>query len=189
MKKAFCAAALAALALACVSIFLLPDAASHLTALAPTGEVGFAMATLAANKRRDYQLGDHEEYPVVASDIIYQGAAVGENGSGYARPLTAGDPFLGFAEAIADNSSGAAGAITVNVKKRGNVVLEISGIAITDNDRPVVYASDDDTFTLTASTNSPIGRVSRWISTGLAVVEFDASMAAEIAARAAGDAA
>lgn len=147
------------------------------------------MTTLAANKLRDYQMGDKEEYPVIAADIIYQGAVVGENGSGYSRPLQAGDPFQGFAEAIADNSGGAAGAITVFVKKRGNIVLPISGLAVTANDRPVVYASDDDTFTLTATSNSPIGRVSRWISTGLAVVEFDADMAAEIAARLAGDAA
>lgn len=134
------------------------------------------MATLAANKQRDYQMGDKEEYPVVAADIIYQGAAVGENGSGYARPLVAADPFLGFAEAKADNSAGAAGAIAVNVKKRGNIVLDISGIAITANDRPAVYASDDDTFTLTATGNTLIGYVSRWISTGRAVVEFDAAL-------------
>jgi len=134
------------------------------------------MTTLAANKQRDYQMGDKEEYPVIAADIIYQGAAVGENGSGYARPLVAADPFLGFAEAKADNSDGAAGAINVNVKKRGNIVLEISGLAITANDRPAVYASDDDTFTLTATSNTLIGYVSRWISTGVAVVEFDAAL-------------
>ncbi|TPK38998.1 cytoplasmic protein [Mesorhizobium sp. B2-5-3] len=136
------------------------------------------MATLAANQLRDYQLGDKEEYPVIAADIIYQGAAVGENGSGYSRPLVAGDPFQGFAEAIADNSAGAAGAINVNVKKKGNIVLPISGAAITTNDRPLVYASDDNTFTLTATSNSLIGTVSRWVSTGIAIVEFDAGLAA-----------
>lgn len=146
------------------------------------------MTTLAANKLRDYQLGDNEEYPVIADDKIYQGAAVGEDGSGYSRPLVAGDPFQGFAIALADNTGGAAGAIGVNVRKRGNIVLPISGLAVTANARPVVYASDDDTFTLTASTNSPIGRVSRWISTGVAVVEFDALAAREIAERLAGDA-
>lgn len=145
------------------------------------------MTTLAANKLRDYQLGDNEEYPVIADDVIYQGAAVGENGSGYSRPLVAGDPFQGFAIAEANNAGGAAGAVTVNVRKRGNICLPISGIGITANDRPVVYASDDDTFTLTASTNSPIGRVTRWVSTGVAVVEFDAAMAREIAERVAGD--
>ncbi|MDR7220351.1 hypothetical protein [Aminobacter aminovorans] len=134
------------------------------------------MTTLAANKVRDYQMGDKEEYPVIAADIIYQGAAVGENGSGYARPLVAGDPFMGFAESKADNAAGAAGAINVNVKKRGNIVLPIAAIAITANDRPAVYASDDDTFTLTASTNTLIGYVSRWVSTGVAVVEFDTAL-------------
>lgn len=134
------------------------------------------MTTLAVNKTRDYQLGDNEEYPVIASDIIYQGAAVGENGSGYSRPLVAGDPFQGFAISKADNSLGAAGAINVNVRARGRIILPISSLAITANDRPAVYASDDDTFTLTASTNTLIGYVSRWISTGLAVVEFDAAL-------------
>ncbi|WLR92174.1 hypothetical protein [Shinella zoogloeoides] len=175
MKTVYLAVGLALLAVGCLAL-LSPDVATHLATIPAADGVGFAMATLAANKTRDYQLGDKEEYPVVASDIIYQGAAVGENGSGYARPLVAGDPFLGFAEAIADNSAGAAGAIGVNVRKRGNIVLPISAIAITANDRPAVYASDDDTFTLTASTNTLIGYVSRWVSTGIAVVEFDAAL-------------
>ncbi len=132
------------------------------------------MTTLSADLPRDYQLGDLEEYPVIASDIIYEGAAVGENGAGYARPLQAGDPFLGFATETADNSAGSAGDIRVTVKSRGRVKLAISGLAITANDRPAVYASDDDTFTLTEGSNSLIGTVSRWDSTGYGIVEFDA---------------
>lgn len=132
------------------------------------------MTTLAVDTPRTYQVGEIEEYPVIAADIIYEGAAVGENASGYSRPLVAGDPFQGFAEQKADNSAGAAGAVNVRVKTRGRVVLPIAAIAITANDRPAVYASDDNAFTLTASTNSLIGYVSRWVSTGIAVVEFDA---------------
>lgn len=147
------------------------------------------MTTLAVNKPRAYELGDIQEYPVIAADIIYEGAAVGENGSGYARPLQAGDPFLGFAERIVDNSAGAAGDKRVRVKRKGQVQLAVSGAsAITANDGPLVYASDDDTFTLTATSNSPIGRISRWIESGVAVVDFDASLAAEVVARVAGDA-
>jgi hypothetical protein len=134
------------------------------------------MTTLAADKVREYQLGELEDYPVIASDIIYQGAAVGENGAGYSRPLVAGDPFQGFADRIADNSAGVAGAINVRVKTRGRITLPIAALAITANDRPAVYASDDDTFTLTASTNTLIGYVSHWTSTGFAVVEFDAAL-------------
>ncbi len=134
------------------------------------------MTTLAKNKTREFSLGDEEEYPVVAADIIFQGAAVGENGAGYSRPLVAADPFQGFAIAQADNSTGGAGETTVRVKARGRIVLDIAGIAITANDRPAVYASDDDTFTLVAAGNSLIGYVSRWISAGTALVEFDAAL-------------
>lgn len=132
------------------------------------------MTTLAADKVRAYQLGELEEYPVVAADIIYQGAAVGENGSGYARPLVAGDRFLGFADARVDNSAGSAGDKRVVVKTRGRAQLPIAALAVTANDRPAVYASDDDTFTLTATSNSLIGYVSRWVETGVGIVEFDA---------------
>lgn len=134
------------------------------------------MATRASDIARNFQLGDLEDYPVIASDIIYEGSAVGENGSGYARPLVAADPFLGFAQRKADNSAGAAGAINVTVRTRGKVQLAISSIAITANDGPAVYASDDDTFTLTATSNTLIGYVSRWVETGIAIVEFDAAL-------------
>jgi hypothetical protein len=134
------------------------------------------MTTRATDIARNFQLGELEDYPVIASDIIYEGSAVGENGSGYARPLVAADPFLGFAQRKADNSAGAAGDISVRVRTRGKAQLPISGIAITANDLPAVYASDDDTFTLTATSNSLIGYVSRWVETGVAIVEFDASL-------------
>jgi hypothetical protein len=136
------------------------------------------MTTLAADKPREFFLGDMAEYPVIASDVIYEGAAVGENASGYARPLVAQDPFLGFAQRTVDNSAGAAGAKTVVVKRRGVIKLPISGLAITANDRPKVYASDDDTFTLVSTSNTLIGTVMQWIETGYAYVEFNADMAA-----------
>lgn len=132
------------------------------------------MATLAADTPRTYEIGDRNDIGVIASDIIYEGAAVGENGSGYARPLTAGDKFLGFCEQKADNSAGAAGAINVTVKQRGRIQLAIASLAITDIGNPV-YASDDDTFVLTQSTNSYIGRCIRFVSSGVGIVEFDAS--------------
>lgn len=134
------------------------------------------MATLAADTPRAFELGDIEEYPVIADDTIFEGAAVGENASGYSRPLVAADPFQGFAERKADNTGGSAGDVNVRVKTRGKVQLAIASIAITANDRPAVYASDDGTFTLTATSNSLIGYVSRWVSTGIAIVEFDAAL-------------
>jgi hypothetical protein len=131
------------------------------------------MTTLAVDVPRAFALGDIDEYPVIASDIIYEGAAVGENGSGYARPLVATDPFLGFCLEQVDNSAGSAGDKRVRVLRRGSVTLPISGLAITSNDQVAVYASDDNTFTLTSASNTKIGWVRRWVSTGVAVVEFD----------------
>ena len=134
------------------------------------------MATLAADSPRQYLPGDLSAYPVVATDVIYEGAAVGEDGSGYSRPLVAGDAFQGFAIEQADNSDGSAGDIDVTVRTKGKIQLPIAAIGITANDRAAVYASDDDTFTLTAASNSLIGYVSRWVSTGYAIVEFDAAL-------------
>lgn len=130
------------------------------------------MTTLAADQPREYSQGDFHDYPVIATDIIYQGAAVGDNGSGYARPLQAGDPFRGFADYKADNSTGGAGGIYVRCRTRGRIKLAISSLAITDVGKDV-YASDDDTFTLTQGSNTRIGHVVAWIATGYGIVEFD----------------
>lgn len=132
------------------------------------------MTTLSQDVARAYEQGDRNHIPVIAADIIYEGAAVGDNGSGYARPLTAGDPFRGFAVTQADNSAGSAGAITVEVRHEGRVQLSIGSLAITDVGKPV-YASDDATFTLTATSNSYVGRVIRWVSSGVGVVDFCAA--------------
>jgi hypothetical protein len=132
------------------------------------------MATLAVDTPRAYELGDINELPVIASDIIYEGAAVGENASGYSRPLVAGDPFQGFALKQADNSTGSAGDVRVKVRSRGYAQFAVTGAtAVTANDFPPVYASDDGAFTLTAGSNTLIGNVYRWISSGVCIVHFD----------------
>jgi hypothetical protein len=141
--------------------------------MARTGAV-LGMTTLAANKPRAYEIGDHNDLPMVATDIIYEGAAVGDNGAGLARPLVAADPFLGFAVRQADNAAGAASAARVLVKQRGEIVLSVTGVASADDVGQTVYASDDDTFTLTSTSNSSIGKVARWISGTTCVVYFEA---------------
>lgn len=130
------------------------------------------MATLAVDTPRVYELGDLNSFPVIAADIIYEGAAVGLDGSGDARPLTAGDKFVGFCIQNTDNSTGAAGAVRVQVKTHGEIQLAVGSAAATDVGK-AVYASDDNTFVLTASTNSFIGVIKRWVSSGVAIVAFD----------------
>lgn len=131
------------------------------------------MTTLSADKARAQETGDRNEYPVIASDIIYEGAAVGlVDASGHARPLTSADRFAGFAEKKADNSSGAAAAINVRTIKRGAVSLSVTGAVITDVGQPV-YAQDDDTFSFIKTSGVFIGFMRRFVSSGVAIVEFD----------------
>ncbi len=132
------------------------------------------MTTLSVDRSRSYELGDYNDLPAIGTDIIYEGAAVGSNGTNAHRPLSAGDRFVGFAEARVDNSTGAAGAKYVRVRSKGRVQLPITSFDVTDVGKPV-YASDDDTFTLTQSTNSHIGKAVRFVATGSVIVEFDAN--------------
>ena len=103
------------------------------------------MTTLSEDTARTYELGERNNIGVIASDVLYEGSAIGDNGSGYARPLVGGDPFLGFAKVNADNSSGSAGDINVELHTEGRIKLAVTGALITDVGLPV-YASDDDTF-------------------------------------------
>ncbi len=133
------------------------------------------MPTLAANKPRQFELGSRNEVPMIASDIIYEGAAVGVVVStGHARPLQNGDLFIGFAERTSDNSAGAAAARTVEVYGKGEIQLPVSGAVITDIRQPV-YASDDDTFSFSPVGGVFVGFVKRFVSAGVVVVEFDAA--------------
>jgi hypothetical protein len=134
------------------------------------------MTTLAANKPRAYELGSRNHLPVIAADIIYEGAAVGiVPATGHAQPLTATDRFGGFAAAKADNSAGIAAAINVEVVKAGEIELAVSGAVITDVGQPV-YASDDDTFTFNPASGPFVGFVKRYVSAGYAVIEFNAGI-------------
>lgn len=128
---------------------------------------------LSKNTQYPFEIGDLNELPVLTNVKIYENSLVGVDAStGYARPLTAGDAAQGFAESPADNTGGASGALNVRVKDHGKVVLTVGTIAITDIGK-AVYASDDGTFTLTATSNSYVGTIERWISTGVGLVAFD----------------
>ena len=132
------------------------------------------MTTLAANKPRTFEGGSRNEFPVAASTTIFEGCAVGiVDATGLARKLNAADRFGGFAEAKADNGSGAASAINVRVIESGAIVLAVSGAVITDVGQPV-YATDDDTFVFSPVGGAFVGFVHRFVSAGVVVVSFDA---------------
>jgi hypothetical protein len=136
------------------------------------------MTTLAANKPRAYEGApvrmEDNAIPVIASDIIYEGSAVGlVDATGHGRPLAAGDRFGGFAKEKADNSAGAAAAIKAGVYQQGFVELPVTGAVITDLSQPV-YATDDDTFVFNPVGAVFIGFVHRFVSAGVVIVSFDA---------------
>ena len=134
------------------------------------------MTTLAVDTARDQEIGERNEFPVIAADIIYEGAAVGlVDASGHSQPLTSSDRFAGFAEKQADNSTGAAAAINVRVVKQGSISLSVTGAVITDFGQPV-YATDDNTFVFLPTGAVFIGLVRRFVSSGVVVVEFDAGV-------------
>jgi hypothetical protein len=139
------------------------------------------MAALTANSPKTYEVGDANSLPVKASTEIFLGAAVGL-ASGYARALVAGDIFGGFAEQHVNNVSpglfgapstaGTDGALSILVKRSGRVAAAITSAAVTDINK-AVYMSDDHTFTYTSTSNTLVGRVVKWISTGNVIVEFN----------------
>lgn len=151
------------------------------TAAVDVGMMGFLLflpflfgVTLATNKPRAYEGGSRNELPTIAADILYEGSAIGlVAGTGHTRPLVAGDLFAGFVEAKADNAAGAAAALNVRLIESGKIQLPVTGAVITDVGQPV-YATDDDVFVFSPVSASFIGFVHRFVSAGVAVVDFNA---------------
>ena len=132
------------------------------------------MGQLSAATNRSYDVpAEYNHYGVADDVVIYRGSAVGSL-AGYARQLVAGDTFLGFAEETVDNTTTghSAGGKQIQVRRWGQIQLSVASVAVTDI-MADVYASDGDTFTLVAGSNSFVGKVHRFISSGVASVAFD----------------
>ena len=140
------------------------------------------MATLAADKVRQYELSGEtvfNELPVIATDIIYAGSAVGESTTtGTFRPLSGGDAFAGFCVEKCDNSAGAANDKQVRVRAKGFIWLTITNVDNINDEGATIYASDDDTFTtVNTTTNTAIGKLVRYDAnrTNKGLVYFEAA--------------
>jgi hypothetical protein len=129
------------------------------------------MTALTKDISRIYELGDISEIPVKGGVMIFQGAAVGGNGIGYAKPLQIGDLFLGFAEECVDNLTSPDGTKNIRIRKRGSILLDIPGVTLAAITKSV-YATDDNNFTLVPNNSCYIGKISRIEANGLALVEF-----------------
>ncbi|GHT92618.1 hypothetical protein AGMMS49545_10460 [Betaproteobacteria bacterium] len=100
-------------------------------------------------------------FPVAAGAWIHAGAVVALNADGYAVPGTTATDLqgAGIAQAAADNRTGAAGSVTIAVR-RGCYQLANSAAADTirrcDIGKPC-YIVDDNTVALTATGKSQAG--------------------------------
>lgn len=117
-------------------------------------------------------------YDVVNADICYQGGFAGLS-SGNARPLNAGDSFLGVFKERIDNSGGAAGAERILVITEGVLKeVAVAGATGKTNINAQVYAPDDNpaSLTLTIGSNTCIGHIQSYNPTsGKFDVKFRAS--------------
>ena len=123
---------------------------------------------------RAYEIGTINDLSVAAGVQIFEGSAVGIiAASGLARPLAAGDLFVGVADRGVDNRTGAAAAARVRLREEGKLELPVSALALVDIGKRV-YASDSGTFLLTAAGNSLVGHVHRFVRSGVGIVKFAA---------------
>lgn len=136
------------------------------------------MASLTANRElQRTAVVDKRTLAVAAATHPYKHAFLGL-AAGYARPLIAGDAFAGVAVAEVDNSTGAAGAKTVQAWVVGDFEHALAGVAAANVGQDV-YASDDHTLTLSPTGNSLVGRVQGVAGTDLAIVRITPGAAAQ----------
>jgi hypothetical protein len=114
----------------------------------------------------------NREIGVAAATKIYAGTIVALDASGNAVPATTatGLVIVGVAQALADNTSGAAGAIKVKAKPGVYKMYNLGADAVDANDLGrTCYVTDDQTVSETdgGATKSPAGKVFQLDSDGV----------------------
>ncbi len=131
------------------------------------------MTALTNDTNRVFEVNnDSNAVALAAGTKVFQGSLIGKTTTGYGRALEAGDTAMGFAKDNVDNTDGTDGEKIVEVKSMGKVSLFISGLTIADIGKDV-YASDDNTFTLTSTDNSKVGKIIRFEKSDYAIVYFN----------------
>ena len=130
------------------------------------------MAALTENKEVISKVPGKNVFPVGAAKTIYKGALIMLK-SGYAEGAAtgAGSYYAGVALHSADNSAGSAGDINVECDHEEVLKLDgFTGLAQTDIGK-TVYATDDQTVTLTQGNNIPVGKIVEYINSTTAMVK------------------
>ena len=130
-----------------------------------------------ANQLVKRQDGCRRSYPVEESTRIYQGTLVYINAAGYACDVTATgvNAFAGVAVAEADNTSGADGAINVEVYASGDFELTGTGFAQTDVGMPIYGDDNYATVVALGATSVRIGKVVKYVSSTKHIVAIQPS--------------
>lgn len=130
-----------------------------------------------ANQLIKKQDGCKRSYPVEEATRIYQGTLVYLNAAGYACDVTATgvNAFVGIAVAEADNTSGADGAIEVEVHTEGDFELVGTGFAQTDVGMPIYGDDNYATVVSLGATSVRIGKVVRYVSSTKHIVAIQPS--------------
>jgi len=127
-------------------------------------------ADVNVNRYVDQQL---RTLAVKAAATIYRGSLVGvDRSSGYARPLASTDQFQGVAYEKCDNSAGANGDREVTLFTQGDFEFSLAGTTKTAVGR-AVFASDENTLTLSGGSASYIGQIVDVPTTGTLIVRID----------------
>lgn len=115
------------------------------------------MANLTANRNLPERMSKRFGYGVKAGVHIFRDAIVAVTAAGLAlKPGDAGAvAIVGLADTEADNTAGADGALRV-IPRRGIFPLTVPAADHASIGAPV-YCTDDNTLTLTASTNLKVG--------------------------------
>lgn len=115
---------------------------------------------------------DIDDFDVDAAVHIYKNAFIGRNiATGYVSPMIIGDEFVAIAYEEADNSSGAAGAMTCRGYDAGRFKLYLSGVTRDDIGK-AVFATADNTIALTGHALAFIGRIVGIEATSYPIVEL-----------------
>ncbi len=115
--------------------------------------------TASADIRRKWRNGDAYGYPVLAGVRIFGGSVLGVTAALAAVPAGHADcvAIVGFASEAIDNRDGTTGDRLIEARK-GVTNIPLSGATAADIGKKV-YASADDTFTLTAGALLAVGTI------------------------------
>lgn len=114
-------------------------------------------------------------YPLAAAAQLFKGALVKVNAAGFLAEAVAevGAIFAGVMDKTVDNTAGSAGDLKGNVRARGRFLFTgLSGFTQADV-KSLVYASADDTFSVTQGANELlIGRITEFVSASSVWIEL-----------------